>query len=106
MAKAQEPFFQPPARFELTLEHVSAPRNEAFYTIRPLIPDPEHEFHSAWQLSGPREATLVWSTGFVGVEAVANVDRNTGNLNGKARTFTDVGSPPDTANFVARRTRC
>lgn len=98
-------FYQLPPNFELTMDRIAPNRND--YKIRPETPDPPHAQFAVWRISGPREATLTWSTGFVGVTAVVRKERGTRALVGSARTFTDViPSPYQTTTLSARRVPC
>ncbi len=101
-----EGFYQPPREFELTHTEIPNTLPQA-YKIVAHVPDPTHAFHAAWQIDTSNEATLSWSTGFVGVSAKVRRQRRTGALVGTAQTFTDV-SPfrGSTATFIARRKVC
>jgi len=96
-------WYQPPRRFELTLEPIAA---SPYYRIRPLADDRNH-IMASWTVTDRKEATLTWSTGFVGLEARLRKERKTADLVGTARTFTDVvPSPFSTATVTAHRIAC
>lgn len=59
-----------------------------------------------WELAAPSEATLNWSTGFVGFTIDVPVAGNALGANGVARTFSDVPEPPERAEVRIARVPC
>lgn len=106
---------EPPARFVLDSVRLSAPFDARFgarfgarYAVRPRALWSGARMPASWQPLGGDTATIVWSTGHVGVRLL--VGREGDRLVGIARTFHDAhvhGEPPDpTAAVVAVRISC
>lgn len=95
--------FLPPETFELTT--VPTEPGAQQFAIKGAREGQEFMF-AEWEVVSAKEATLTWSTGFVGFTISVSLPATEGVLNGVATTFSDVPEKPDIAKVRLIRIAC
>ena len=98
-------FITPPSRISLSMERGSRGFEAEGYLLRPA-PGGQPSIHrsSFWKIDGTDTITLVWTTGFSGLEMKLHLEGDT--LKGQAGTFWDFPRTRQKAEVVARRIGC